>query len=122
MSVRRHGALSVRLSKEALSVSIVVRRGFVGIAPFRWEVHRAETAASIFVSSDRFLSMEAAYTAGMARLAEFIPARAPGPERWRGSTCATINEQKEPVAPPHVTVCPDLAESTAQSRQPPLRR
>jgi hypothetical protein len=49
MYVRGHAAPSVRLSKEALSVSIVVRRGFVGMAPFRWEVHRAETAASIFV-------------------------------------------------------------------------
>jgi hypothetical protein len=34
--------------------------------------------------------MEAAYTAGMARLAEFIPARTSGPERWRGSTCGAV--------------------------------
>ncbi len=102
MSVRRQ-----RLSREALSISIVVRRAFVGMAPFRWEVYRAEIAASIFVSSDRFRSMEAAYTAGMARLAEFIPAHSSSPERWRGPACATINEQKEPVALPHATVCPD---------------
>jgi hypothetical protein len=77
-------------------------------APFRWEIHQAETAASIFVSSDRFRSMEAAHTAGMARLEEFIPANSSGPERWRGPACAIINEQG-PIAPPAGNcLCPDL--------------
>jgi hypothetical protein len=108
MSVRRHVAPSVRLSKETLSVSIVVRRAFVGMAPFRWEIHQAETAASIFVSSDRFRSMEAAHTAGMARLEEFIPANSSGPERWRGPACAIINEQG-PIAPlADNCLCPDV--------------
>ena len=63
----------MRLTKEALSTSVVVRRVAIGAAPFAWEVHRAGTAGPIDVSTDRFRSMEAAYAAGQVRLATLIP-------------------------------------------------
>jgi hypothetical protein len=69
-------AISPRISKEALSISVVVRRrSRAGGAPFGWEVHGADTAEPIHVSPDRFISMEEAYGAGKARLSEFIPKR-----------------------------------------------
>jgi hypothetical protein len=65
-----------RITKEALSTSVVVRRrARAGGAPFGWEVHAADTAEPLHVSPDRFMSMEEAYGAGQARLAEFIPKR-----------------------------------------------
>jgi hypothetical protein len=65
-----------RITKEALAISVVVRRrARGGIAPFGWEVHGADTAEPLHVSPDRFVSMEEAYGAGQARLAEFIPKR-----------------------------------------------
>ena len=65
----------MRLTKEALSVSIVVRRLSIGAAPFGWEVHQADVSGPIHVAAERFASMEAAYQAGQARLKEFIPQR-----------------------------------------------
>jgi hypothetical protein len=76
--IRRRTAI-MRTSKELLSLSIVVRRVRVGSAPFGWEVHRVDTAGPIHVAPDRFRSMEAAYRAGQARLAEFIPKRSMPP-------------------------------------------
>lgn len=69
----------MRVTKEALSVSVFVRRVRAGATPFGWEVHRAELAEPVYVSPDRFKSMEAAYKAGQARLAEFIPKRSMPP-------------------------------------------
>ena len=69
-----------RITKEALSVRVVVRRVETGAAPFRWEVYLEEGAEPIHVSSDRFKGMEAAYHAGRARLTEFIPKRSVPPE------------------------------------------
>ena len=69
-------AMLPRITKEALATSVVVRRrARAGLAPFGWEVHGADTAEPLHVSLDRFASMEAAYGAGQARLAEFIPKR-----------------------------------------------
>jgi hypothetical protein len=65
----------MRLSKEALSVRVVVRRTKRGATPFVWEINRDSMAEPVYVSPDAFDSMESAYTAGQARLAEFIPAR-----------------------------------------------
>jgi hypothetical protein len=69
----------MRTTKEALSVSVVVRRVGVGAAPFSWAVQRADTETVIHVSLERFRSMDAAYRAGQARLAEFIPKRSVPP-------------------------------------------
>jgi hypothetical protein len=63
----------MRVTKEALAVS--VRRVRIGTTPFGWEVHYAAAAKPIHVSPETFRSMEAAYRAGQARLAEFIPQR-----------------------------------------------
>jgi hypothetical protein len=82
-------AVRPRISKDALAISIVVRRrARAGAAPFGWEVHGADTAEPLHVSPDRFTSMEEAYGAGQARLAEFIPTRSSPAEgtsnhRWR---------------------------------------
>jgi hypothetical protein len=65
----------MRITSEALSVSVVVRRVTVGSAPFGWEIHCAGATGPIHVSADRFRSMEAAYRAGQARLGDFIPKR-----------------------------------------------
>jgi hypothetical protein len=63
----------MRLSKEALSIRVVVRRARRGIAPFIWEINKDSMAEPVCISPDSFVSMEAAYQAGQARLAEFTP-------------------------------------------------
>jgi hypothetical protein len=63
----------MRLSKEALSVRVVVRRAKRGAAPFVWEINRDNMAEPVFVSPETFRSMESAYRAGQARLTEFVP-------------------------------------------------
>ena len=78
----------MRLTKEALETSVVVRRVRVGPTPFRWEVHMAERTEPLHVSLESFASLEAAYSAGQARLEEFIPKRSVpsdvhGNHRWR---------------------------------------
>jgi hypothetical protein len=82
-------ASSPRISKEALAISVVVRRRTrAGTAPFGWEVHGADTAEPLHISPERFVSMEEAYGAGQARLSEFISKRSVPTEpsanhRWR---------------------------------------
>ncbi|HEX2939877.1 MAG TPA: hypothetical protein VHO91_02445 [Rhodopila sp.] len=51
---------------------VVVRRVTTGAAPFAWEVHRDENVLPLQVSADRFGSMEAAYLAGQAKLADIM--------------------------------------------------
>jgi hypothetical protein len=63
----------MRLSKEALSIRVVVRRARRGAAPFIWEINKDSMAEPVYVSPEAFGSMEAAYRAGQARLAEFTP-------------------------------------------------
>ncbi len=65
----------MRISKEALALRVVVRRVRTGTAPFCWEVHRDPELQPIHVSHETFRSMEAAYGAGLAKLADFIPQR-----------------------------------------------
>lgn len=69
------GTFIVRTTKEILSVSVVVRRIGTGKAPFAWAIERTDTEVLIHFSPDRFGSMEAAYRAGRARLADFVPKR-----------------------------------------------
>jgi hypothetical protein len=91
----------MRITSEALSVSVVVRRVTVGSAPFAWEIHRAGATGPIHVSPDRFRGMEAAYKAGQARLDDFIPKRStrPGDRQWaagrmrRGVSYADVSIQ-----------------------------
>lgn len=64
----------MRLSKEALSIKVVVRRARRGATPFVWEINRDSMVEPVFVSPETFVSMEAAYKAGEARLAEFVRA------------------------------------------------
>jgi hypothetical protein len=78
----------MRISREALSLSILVRRVGTGAAAFGWEVHNADTVGPMHISADRFSSMEAAYRAGQARLADFItkrstPTRVTANRRWQ---------------------------------------
>jgi hypothetical protein len=54
-----------------INIRIVVRRVGVGATPFGWEVYDGITPR--YASPDRFRSLEAAYSAGQARLAEFLP-------------------------------------------------
>jgi hypothetical protein len=62
----------MRVSKEALALSVVVRRVRVGTTPFAWEVHRSGATAPVRVSDERFGSMEAAYQAGQACLTDLV--------------------------------------------------
>jgi hypothetical protein len=54
-----------------INIRIVVRRVSVGATPFGWAVYNGITPR--YASPDRFRSLEAAYSAGQARLAEFLP-------------------------------------------------
>ncbi len=63
----------MRLTKEALSIKVVVRRAKRGATPFVWEINRDSMVEPVYVSPEAFVSMEAAYSAGQARLAEFVP-------------------------------------------------
>src|SRR4051812_29089605 len=62
----------MRVSMESLSHWVFVRRVRSGSVPFRWEVHREGCAEPIYVSEERYSSMEAAHRAGQIRLPEFI--------------------------------------------------
>jgi hypothetical protein len=78
-----------RLSKEAISTNVVVRRVWRGATPFRWEIYKAEMAEPIHVSAVGFSSMEAAYTSGQAMLTQMLlaqrpAARLPQPDHWHG--------------------------------------
>ncbi len=63
----------MRLSKEALSTRVVVRRARRGAAPFIWEINTDTMTKPVCVSPEAYGTMEAAYQAGNARLAEFTP-------------------------------------------------
>jgi hypothetical protein len=91
----------MRLTKEALSVTIVVRRVGRGAAPYGWVVHRVDTDTLIHASPDRFRSMEAAYKAGQARLEEFIPKRSMPPgmtefREWQASQIGFETQHQQP--------------------------
>jgi hypothetical protein len=78
-----------RLSRDAISSTVVVRRVWRGATPFRWEIYKAEMAEPVHVSAVGFSSMEAAYTSGRAMLAQMLlaqrpAARMPQPEHWQG--------------------------------------
>jgi hypothetical protein len=60
------------MSIDGLYTKVIVRRVGVGAAPFTWEVVSENPGAPLHVSSDRFRSMEAAYSAGQDRLVEFL--------------------------------------------------
>jgi hypothetical protein len=63
----------MRLSKEALSIRVVVRRARIGATPFIWEINRDSMAEPVCVSPDAYVSLEAAFNAGQRRLADFVP-------------------------------------------------
>ncbi len=65
----------MRLSKEALSIKVVVRRTRRGATPFVWEINRDSMSEPVFGSSETCVSMEEAFRAGHARWAEFTPVR-----------------------------------------------
>ena len=62
----------MRMTTDELSTKVVVRRARSGAAPFVWEISKETIAETLYVSPDGFTSMEAAYHAGRARLAEFV--------------------------------------------------
>ena len=65
----------MQLSKDELNLKVVVRRVATGAAPYGWELHSGDLIAPIHVSRARFCSMEAAFKAGQAGLAEHVAAR-----------------------------------------------
>jgi hypothetical protein len=75
----------MRITREELSIKVVVRRLRTGSAPFIWEITRDHAAEPLCASADGFRSMEEAYRAGRARLREFVPPRRPAREMTEGS-------------------------------------
>jgi hypothetical protein len=65
-------ALPMRALIDDLNTRVVVRRVAIGPAPFAWEVHRGNNIPPVHVTCDRFRNMEAAHSAGQARLGEFL--------------------------------------------------
>jgi hypothetical protein len=63
----------MRLTKEALSIRVVVRRARIGATPFIWEINRDSMVEPICVSPGAYVSLEAAFKAGQQRLADFVP-------------------------------------------------
>lgn len=74
----------MRLSKEVLNLTVVVRRVTTGSTPFAWELQNGNSATPVLVSSERFRSMQAAYIEGQAKLAAYASQRQsakPAPSR-----------------------------------------
>jgi hypothetical protein len=63
-------------------LTVVVRRINTGATPFVWEVRKDSEAVSLHVSAERYGNMEAAYSAGRAKLPDFI--NKPAPARIHG--------------------------------------
>jgi hypothetical protein len=78
---RNKVCIHMRLSKEALSTRVVVRRARRGAAPFVWEINRDSMSEPVYVSPEAFVTMEAAFVAGRSRLAEFTPPQTPAPSQ-----------------------------------------
>jgi hypothetical protein len=76
---RNRVCIHMRLSKEALSTRVVVRRARRGAAPFVWEINKDAMSEPVYVSPEAFVTMEAAFVAGQSRLAEFTPPQMPTP-------------------------------------------
>ena len=93
----------LRLSKDELNLKVVVRRVATGAAPYGWELHSGDMVTPIHVSRARFRSMEAAFKAGQAGLAEHVAAR----QATRRSR--PLPRAMADVRPPSVS--PDLAGS-----------
>jgi hypothetical protein len=68
-------AEAMRMTKEELSIRVVVRRRNGGATPFAWEIWQTDMFHPIHISEERFRGMDAAFQAGQARLKEFIPER-----------------------------------------------
>jgi len=68
----------MRTAWYAFYYSVVVRRIGTGSTPFRWEVQTADGVVPVQVSSERFRSMQAAYEAGQAWLADSPALPLPG--------------------------------------------
>ncbi|HQT78762.1 MAG TPA: hypothetical protein PLD10_17040 [Rhodopila sp.] len=79
----------MRVTKEELSVRVVVRRVARGATPFAWEIHQTDLPKPVYVSPERYASMEAAYGAGRALLATFIP---PKPSMPPGMTAIAAHD------------------------------
>jgi hypothetical protein len=71
----------VSITKESLTVSLIVRRVARGAAPFGWEVLRTDMEQVVHASTERFGSMAAAYTAGGCAAGGFHPQKAVGAPR-----------------------------------------
>jgi hypothetical protein len=76
---RSRVCINMRISKEALSTRVVVRRARRGAAPFVWEINNDTMSEPVYVSPEAFVTMEAAFVAGQSRLAEFTPPQLPTP-------------------------------------------
>lgn len=66
---------SLRLSKDELTLKVVVRRVATGAAPYGWELHGGDALTVVRASLERFRSMEAAYKSGQVSLAAYLSAR-----------------------------------------------
>ncbi len=85
------------MSTDDLYTKVLVRRVGVGATPFTWEVIGANAGTPLYVSPDRFRSMEEAYSAGQKRLVEFLPSnrvKRKNPLVWQASTSEIMANDK----------------------------
>jgi hypothetical protein len=71
----------MNIDMEVGSLTVVVRRITTGATPFVWEVRTDGEAVSLHVSAERYDNMEAAYSAGRAKLPDFITKPTPASVR-----------------------------------------
>jgi hypothetical protein len=73
----------MNIDMEVGYLTVVVRRINTGATPFVWEVRKDSEAVSLHVSAERYDNMEAAYSAGRAKLPDFISKPTPASIRSR---------------------------------------
>jgi hypothetical protein len=73
----------MNIDMEVGYLTVVVRRINTGATPFVWEVRKDSEAVSLHVSAERYDNMEAAYSAGRAKLPDFISEPTPASIRSR---------------------------------------
>lgn len=87
----------MRISTEELNLKVVVRRVATGSTPFAWELHSGDSITPVHVSTERFRSLHAAYTAGQTGLADYVSQRRSAkPERSRARRIMDARHRSEP--------------------------
>jgi hypothetical protein len=85
----------MNIDMEVGYLTVVVRRINTGAKPFVWEVRQDGEAVSLHVSAKRYDNMEAAYSAGRAKLPDFISNPTPASNRSRRVVRDVVEDRSE---------------------------